>query len=156
LSSIIRLLAVRKDAGFENPFYLMEATEHSLTLTPLSRRWLTLWMLFMMAFMAPFAIILLFAIVFVVQSYPATRPLEWDVVSPSLILFGVLSYGWSRRLAWRFSKTNEKRLDPKIIRMKHGIFSTNMTVDTEEGAMLLVVQGRRGTIARALELSNRP
>src|SRR5436189_6425672 len=125
MRSILRLLALRKDAALSNPYYLLEASEGSLKLAALPPRTLMgTWMLFMILCTAPFAIVLLSSISLLVQFYPPARILEWDVVSPSLLLFAILSYGWSQRLALRFCKTRERNLHPKINDVKRGIFSS--------------------------------
>jgi len=153
MRSVFHLLAVRKDAGFCNPFYMLEARERSLTLIPLPRRWMGTWTLLFTLCMLLFTTVLYSAVELAVQFYPAATIVASIAYSPLLILFTILSYGWSQKLAWRFAKTSEKRLHPKIKAIKRGIFSSTIDVDTEETGMSLVVRARRGTIARALELA---
>jgi len=86
------------------------------------------------------------------QFYPTVR-FPWSLISIPLILVTILCYGWSQRLAWRFSKTTEKSLHPEIKEIKRGIFSSTLTVETEDGEMSLVVQARNRTINQALELA---
>ena len=146
-------MAVRKAAGFGNPFYMLEAREGSLTLIPLPRRWVGTWTLLFTLCMLLFTTILYLAVELAVQFYPAATIATSVAYSPLLVLFTILSYGWSQRLTWRFAKTSDKRVHPKIKAIKRGIFSSTIDIDTEETGMTLVVRARRGTIARALELA---
>jgi hypothetical protein len=153
MKSIFQLLAVRKDAAFSNPFYLLEAKERSLTLNPLPRRWMGTWILFIVLCIVPFAIVLTSVADLAVQIYPAARDVAGLAYSPFLILFVFLSYGWSQRLAWRFSKSSEKSLHPSIKDIKPGRFHSTLIVETEEGTMTFVVQARHRILTRALDLA---
>jgi len=87
------------------------------------------------------------------RAYPVARFPAGVAYVLVLIVTLILGFGWSQRLACRFSKMSEKRLHPKIKTIKRGIFSSTINVDTEEGGMSLVVRARRGTIAHASELA---
>ncbi len=150
---VFQLVAVRKATGFGNPFYMLEARERSLTLIPLPRRWAGTWTLFFTLCILLFTTALYSVVELAVQFYPAAIIVATVAYSPFLILSTILSYGWSQRLAWRFSRTSEKRLHPKIKDIKRGIFSSKIDIYTEEAGMSLVVRARRGTIARALDLA---
>ena len=100
MRSVFRLLAVRKDAGFSIPFYMLEARERSLTLIPLPRRWVGTWTLLFTLCMLLFTTVLYSVVELAVQFYPAATILASVAYSPFLILSAILSYGWSQRLAW--------------------------------------------------------
>ena len=110
------------------------------------------WMLLFVIWPGTFLISLFLATELVAQFYPTVQ-FPWGLISIPLILVSIPSYGWSQRLAWRLSKTNEKSLRPEIKNIKRGILSSTLTVETEDGKMSLVVQARKRIINQALELA---
>ena len=153
MRTVYRLLAIGKIGEFKRLFYILEAKERSLTLIPLRRRWAAIQGLFFIVFAFSFLNILFFTLRLFFGLYPTAGILLGVGLTPLLFLGLILVYDWSRRLAWSFSKTSGKNLHPEIMNMKRGTFSSTLVIKTEEGEMSLIVQTRRRTLMRALELA---
>ena len=153
MRSVYRLSAVGRVGEFKRLFYILEAKERSLTLIPLRRRWAAIQSLFFIIFTIPFLNALFFTSRLFIAAYPAAAMVVGVSFTVLLVLGLLLLYDWSRRLAWRFSRTSDRNLHPEIKNMKQGIFSSTLAIKTEGGEMSLVVQARRRTLMRALDLA---
>jgi len=127
----------------------LQATSNSLKLFPFHRRHFGILQLSFTGMIFGF-ITVLFLLTFLV---PRTLNIYW-ILSPMLILWGIIAWRWAVQIAFRYSERQSYvGLDLRVLEVKFGFANHRLLAETAGGKTVLIVNCRRRTLNDALELA---
>ena len=148
-TSYLFLCVLQPQREFEKTCFV-QATKNSLRLFPIKRASLGLMQLSFMGIISPYII----GVLTMGTLVPRWFNIYW-VFLPGLILLATKAWPWAQRIAFRYTERRTMNGEElQVHQVKAGALRQTLQVETGGRKATLIIQCRRRSLARALELAS--